>query len=206
MRVGAATAAAFRRWRYHDAISNHEGGKTMRRNTLVLGILLSLAAAGGAGAEVTAGEAFETLKGMAGTWRGTPEGSGDEAEAEAEAVSETVHEIEVSAAGTVVMETMAPGTAYEMINMYHLDGDDLVLTHYCAGGNQPRMRLDRAGSTVRRLIFEFDGGTNLDPATDHYIRSAELTLSEDGRLESAWTSWGAGEPAGGMTFHLARSE
>ena len=178
----------------------------MRRNTLALGILLSLAAAGGVGAEVTAADAFDTLKGMAGTWRGTPEGSGAEAAAEAEAVGEVVHEIEVSAAGTVVMETMGPGTDHEMINMYHLDGEDLLLTHYCAGGNQPRMRLDRDGSTARRLVFDFDGGTNLDPATDHYIRSAEITLSEDGKLVSAWTSWGGGGPAGGMTFRLARSQ
>lgn len=39
---------------------------------------------------------------------------------------------------------MQPGTDHEMINMDHLDCEDLVLTRYRAGGNQPRMRLDRA--------------------------------------------------------------
>ena len=178
----------------------------MKQKALFLGSLLAVAMVGGAAAEITAGDAFETLKGMAGTWRGTPEGSGAEAEAEAEAVGEVVHEIQVSAAGTVVMETMGPGTEHEMINMYHLDGDDLVLTHYCAGGNQPRMRLDRDSSTGQRLVFDFDGGTNLDPDADHYIRAAEITLTGDGGMVSAWTSWSAGEPVGGMTFHLARVE
>ncbi len=35
---------------------------------------------------------------------------------------------------------MYPGMEHEMTNMYTLDGNTLVMTHYCAGGNQPRMR------------------------------------------------------------------
>ena len=35
-----------------------------------------------------------------------------------------------------------------MINMYHMDGDDLVLTHYCAGGNQPTMKLNTENSSA----------------------------------------------------------
>lgn len=178
----------------------------MRGTTLALAILLLTASA--AAAEVTADEAFDILKGMAGTWESTPEGSGAEAEAEAEAAEagEVTHEFELSAAGTVVMETMAPGTRHEMINMYHLDGDDLVLTHYCAGGNQPTMRLDRETSTAERMVFDFTGGTNLDPATDHFIHDMELAIVADGRVESVWRSWGDGAPAATMTFHLARRD
>jgi hypothetical protein len=29
---------------------------------------------------------------------------------------------------------------YEMVTVYHLDGKKLVLTHYCSGGTQPRVR------------------------------------------------------------------
>ncbi|MDH3744269.1 MAG: hypothetical protein OES47_04105 [Acidobacteriota bacterium] len=154
---------------------------------------------------VDAQAAFDQLATLVGTWQGTPEGEGEEAEAEAEASGAVTHEIEVSANGTVVMETMNPGSPHEMINMYHLDGEDLLLTHYCAGGNQPRMRLNREASKLGDLVFDFDGGTNLDPETDHYIGGAQITLSE-GRLTSAWTSYGGGEKAGGMTFHLARAE
>ncbi len=117
-----------------------------------------------------------------------------------------VHEIQVSAAGTVVMETMNPGTEHEMINMYHLDNDDLVLTHYCAGGNQPTMRLDRDASTAERLVFDFTGGTNLDPATDHFIHDMELGIHADGKVESTWNSWGDGAKAATMVFHLTRAE
>jgi hypothetical protein len=178
----------------------------MKRAILALGILLLTAGVGPAAAELTADDAFATLKGMAGSWHGTPEGVGVEAEAEAEMAGEVVHKIEVSAAGTVVMETMGPGTDHEMINMYHLDGDDLVLTHYCAGGNQPTMRLDREASTAERMIFDFTGGTNLDPATDHFIHDMELGILGESKIESVWNSWGNGEKAATMIFHLARGE
>ena len=112
-----------------------------RMTTILMMILLSTAGAGVASAELSAEDAFATLKGMAGSWHGVPEGTGEEAEAEADTAGEAAFEIAVSAAGTVVMETMAPGTEHEMINMYYQDGNDLVLTHYCAGGNQPTMRL-----------------------------------------------------------------
>lgn len=153
--------------------------------------------------ELTAQTAFDQLKGLEGTWKGTPEGTG-EAKAEAEAAGPVVHEIQVSAAGSVVMETMGPGTEHEMINMYHLDGDDLRLTHYCAGGNQPQMKLNLQKSSAKTLIFDFVGGTNLNPAVDHHIHAAEIEMVDDDHLESIWQSWGEGKQQATMTFHLAR--
>lgn len=152
---------------------------------------------------IEARSAFERLKGLEGTWRGPTSGEG-EAEAEAAAVPEVEHQFRLAAAGTVVMETMGPGSAEEMINMYHLDGDDLVVTHYCAGGNQPRMRLNTEASSADRLVFEFDGGTNLDASVDHYIHDATLTFESDDALDSVWTAHGGGEPIGVMHFHLKR--
>ena len=156
-------------------------------------------------AEMTADAALQQLKSLEGTWIGTPEGAGDEAEAEAEATGTVTHVIEVSAAGTVVMETMQPGTDHEMINMYHLDGEDLRLTHYCAGGNQPQMKLDLRKSSPETLVFDFVGGSNLDPAVDHHIHAAEIGFVDRDHLESIWRSWGDGRQQATMTFHLARS-
>jgi hypothetical protein len=172
---------------------------------LVSVVILTSATASSAG-EITAAGVFDQLKSMSGTWKGPVEGDGEEAEQEAAAQMEAVHHFQVSAAGTVVMETMGPGTEHEMINMYHLDGDDLVLTHYCAGGNQPTMRLDRKASSESTLVFEFTGGTNLDPETDHHIHSAELKVIDADRVDSIWKGWSEGKPAATMTFRLARAE
>jgi hypothetical protein len=100
-------------------------------------LVLCLAAGTATADSVSGSDAFEQLKMLAGSWSGSATGEGEEAEAEAEMVDKVVHDFRVSAAGTVVMETMGPDSEYEMINMYHLDGDELVLTHYCSSGNQP---------------------------------------------------------------------
>jgi len=174
---------------------------------LALPVLVLLVALGsvepGLAGDLEAGAAFDRLKSLAGTWEGTPEAEG-EPEAEAAEMGGVKHVFEVSAAGTVVMETMEPDTDHEMINMYHLDGDELVLTHYCAAGNQPTMRLDRKTSTADKLVFEFTGGTNLDPAVDTHIHAAEIDLQGDDAMVSSWLSYADGKQAGKMTFHLAR--
>jgi hypothetical protein len=167
---------------------------------LILGTTLPATAGG-----VSAQDTFDQLATLAGTWTGSAEGEGEEAAAAAEEVGEIRHEFRVSAAGTVVMETMDPGGPHEMINMYHLDGEDLVLTHYCAGGNQPTMKLNREESTTANLVFDFTGGTNLDPATDPHIHSANLQIDGD-EMESMWYSYAGGEPAATMVFHLSRSK
>ena len=105
-------------------------------------------------------------------------------------------------AGTVVMERMFPGTAHEMISMYHLDGDDLVMVHYCAGGNRPKLKL--TSSEGGALSFDFAGGSNVDAAKDDHIHGAEIRLGDDGRLHEAWTGWSGGEEQGDMVMVLSR--
>lgn len=178
----------------------------MKKVALAAAWLLATSASVIAASELDAQAVFERLATLEGTWKGPLQGEGEEAEAEAATVTEAVHDFRVSAGGSVVMEIMAPGTQYEMINMYHLDGDDLLLTHYCSGGNQPRMRLNRQTSTMDNLLFDFDGGTNLDPATDTHIHSARIQWLDKDRIDSIWTGFSGGQEAGGMTFHLARGE
>ena len=169
----------------------------------VAAAILMLPAAASASEELTAQEAFERLKALAGTWEGSASGEGAEAAAEADATGNVVHEFEVTASGHVLMERMGPNTDYEMVNMYHLDGSDLVLTHYCSSGNQPRMKFNAATSAPNRLVFDFDGGTNLETAPSH-IHSAEIRLPSKDRLDSAWMAHEGAEEAGTMTFHLKR--
>lgn len=177
--------------------------RTMLRWTLLCTLALLIAAPLAAADGVDAHAAFEKLKTLEGSWSGTPSAD-DLPEGEAEVEKMTL-QFRVSAAGHVVMETMAPGTEHEMINMYHLDGDDLLVTHYCSGGNQPRMKLDRAGSSEALLVFDFLDATNMDAATDGHIHGLRLEIGDDG-LTSAWSSYAGGEPAGEMRMHLTRAD
>ena len=85
----------------------------------------------------------------------------------------------VTAAGSAVVETVFPGSAHEMVTVYHADGPDLVLTHYCMEGNQPRMRAKDARGP--RFEFAFDGGTNIDPKRDRHMHSAVVRARRRGR-------------------------
>ena len=109
----------------------------------------------------------------------------------------------VASGGSVVQETLFPGTPHEMISMYHMADGSLVMTHYCALGNQPRMKLDLRESSADRLVFAFDGGTNFDPAKDPHIHSGVIEIRGDA-LRNEWASWRAGKEARREVFFLQR--
>jgi len=141
--------------------------------------------------------AFEHLKSLAGTWQGQA-GHGQPGEA-------ATVTYRVASGGSVVEETLFPGTPHEMISMYHLADGQLVMTHYCAMANQPRMRLDTKASTPDRLVFAFDGGTNFDPAKDTHIHSGVVEWKGES-LHSSWTVYSGGKQAGQNDFVLQRSK
>jgi len=109
---------------------------------------------------------------------------------------------EVVSGGNTVMERMFPGSDNEMISMYYLEGDDLVMVHYCESGNQPKMELTSSQGGV--LTFDFIGGSNLDPAKDSHIHGARIRLAEDGSLQETWIGWDGGEKQGEMVMELTR--
>ena len=83
-------------------------------------------------AQTDAQKAFATLKTLPGTWEGT----GMEGRDSNMAVRV---DFKVTAGGSAVMSEILGHE--DMISMFHMDGDRLLLTHYCAVGNQPRMAL-----------------------------------------------------------------
>jgi hypothetical protein len=145
---------------------------------------------------VDANTAFNRIKTLAGTWkcdisdRHQAEGHQEKHPSESSVI------YKLTGAGSAVIETQFPGSDHEMVSVYHRDGDDLRMTHYCAAGNQPRVKLDRAMSTSKRLIFVFDGDTNLDPQKDMHIHGLEITFHDDGKVTSAWEACEGGKKAG----------
>ena len=73
--------------------------------------------------------AFDQLKALAGHWEGTT-ATGQKGEVTYEVISN----------GSVVMERLHPGNEPDMITMYTLDADRILVTHYCSAGNQPTMQ------------------------------------------------------------------
>lgn len=106
--------------------------------------------------------------------------------------------------GNVVMETLFPGTEHEMVTMYLVDGDELRLTHYCASGNQPRLKLDPKISAPDKLEFVFDGGSNLNPAKDMHMHAGRIVFKDKNHIESEWDGYVEGKKVGANRLVLSR--
>jgi hypothetical protein len=142
---------------------------------------------------------LEKIKKLVGTWVA--------ADDKGQPTDQVVSVFKLTAAGSAVHETIMPGTGHEMVSVYHADGRDVVMTHYCALGNQPKMKLDPA-STDKELKFVFAGGTNLDPAKDMHMHEGSIKWIDDDHIEWTWQGYKDGQAAKGhgISMKLVRKK
>ena len=152
--------------------------------TLLAAVTISTAAH----AATTDADAFASLKKLAGEWRGPAMMKG---------MPPSHSVFRVTGGGSAVQETIFGGTPMEMLSVYHMDKGRLVMTHYCMLGNQPHVKLNAHKSTATELVFDFAGGTNLNPRRDNHMHSLTLTLpAAKGAQKLSFTgvSWKDGKP------------
>jgi hypothetical protein len=127
-------------------------------------------------------QGFERLKALHGDWIDADGAFGEKGK-----VAVTYR---VTGGGHTVVETFPVGTPYEMVTVYHLEGDALVLTHYCNQNTQPRMRSSGLQGTT--LAFDYAGGTNIGPQTSH-MHSMRMEFLAADELRATWQNWKAGQ-------------
>jgi hypothetical protein len=172
------------------------GGKTkvLLAALVVVSALTASVAESGDEIAFDATTAFETLRKLDGEWEGTvksPDGP---------AVSV---EFAVTANDTTVMERLFKESPNEMINMYHMDGENLVLTHYCTLGNQPRMKFRRS-ETPGVIRFVFTGGGNMDPRRDLHMHTMMIRIVDSDHIETEWDMHADGKKVRTTGFVLER--
>jgi hypothetical protein len=86
--------------------------------------------------------------------------------------------------------------------MYALDGNSLVMTHYCAGGNQPRMRAEEL--VDGRLEFRSDGVGDFKAPDEPYMGAMTLVLLDADTIEERWTAFNQVEAGHSPAFTLKR--
>ena len=152
----------------------------MRASQLLcaLTIVAAIGSSAGANGGIDAKAAFAQLKQLEGVW---------EAKGKDGAVSRS--EFEITGNGTVLLErfsnTGLPGNG-RMATAYHLDGADLVLTHYCMADNQPVLRAERFDAAAKEIQFEFVRAGNLaTPNTGHMHRAMYRMVDAD-HFVTAW--------------------
>jgi hypothetical protein len=140
------------------------------RNAMLLILALATTTAW---AQSDAQKSFDKLKSLAGTWQGKdPAGRSVQVS------------YRVTSGGSALMSEIQGEE--DMITMFHLDGDRLLMTHYCGAGNQPRMKASTSpdGKTI---TFEFLDATNLaTPETGHMHRVVFNLIDANHHTEE-WT-------------------
>lgn len=120
--------------------------------------------------------AFDRIKALEGKWAGKT--------SEGKPLTTSFH---VTSGGSAVLQMLMEGMDHEMPTIYHMDGDRLMATHYCAAKNQPRMVLPAGAPSDGALRFQFLDVTNLaSPEAGHMRAVAFVFLSAD-RVRQEWT-------------------
>ena len=138
---------------------------------------------------------LDMLKRLEGTWVQVGE--------DGEPTDIIVSRCRSTAGGTAYVEENFPGTDHEMLTVYHVDGDQLLLTHYCVMGNAPRMAF-RPTDDPNVWKFVCDGhGTNLDEKDPHMHQGVFTWTGED-RFHGAWTMHAGGQAGQTVEIHAVR--
>jgi hypothetical protein len=137
-------------------------------------VMLALAfAATAAVAQTDAQKAFTTLKSLPGIWEGnSPKGP-------------VQVSFKVTAGGSAIMSEILGKE--DMISMFNLDGPNrLLLTHYCAVGNQPRMQAETSADG-KTITFTYLDATNLAAPDAGHMQKMVLTVLDANHHTEEWT-------------------
>jgi hypothetical protein len=135
--------------------------------------------------------AFTTLTNLAGDW-----------DLQMDGMKPQVVNLKVISAGSVLMESMANEN---MVTMYHLDKDHVMLTHYCSAQNQPRMQA-KISDDGKTFTFDFLDVTNLASPTAGHMRKMVLTIQDKDHFTEEWTYNQDGKDGEHGVFHLTRKK
>ncbi len=151
-------------------------------------------------------DSFARMKTLAGTWQGTVRASSAESpantlpnKAEPSPVAVTLR---VTSSGNALVHEMwnpqKPDDARNehAVTVFYLEGDRLMLTHYCDLGNRPLMaaRSLNAGKTL-----EFDLVGIAGALKEGYMNHVVFTQDDANRHTEEWTALLGGKP---MRFNL----
>ena len=155
----------------------------MRIRIVVLGLVALgsaalLLAAEEKQSKIAPSPAYDKMKTLVGLWEGTANEGGKPMPVSTR--------FQLIAGSSVLASWLGEGTPHEMVTMFHMDGNDLMATHYCAAHNQPRMVLV-SGGDPNRLVFKFKDGTNIQPEAIHMQQVAFIIDSPSHHIEE-WTS------------------
>src|ERR1700741_685918 len=167
-------------------------------------VLISLSTVGLAQSDAQKSDAqkwFDKLKTLAGSWEGHVTTVPPEADIEGKLVQATLR---VTSMGNALMHEMTgAGRPDDPITMLYLDGDRLLLTHYCDAGNRPRMvgKMSPDGKTVEFDFLDVSGSTQYG-----HMHHAVFTFLDANHHTEDWTYMNPGDKPVHARIDLRRTK
>lgn len=153
-------------------------------------------------------KSFTLLKSLAGTWQGSVTTDPPQPEMGNGALMEA--SLRVTSRGNAMVHEMKeagkpddPARYDHPLTMLYLDGDRLLLTHYCDAGNRPRMaaRTSPDGKTVEFDFLDVAGSTKYG-----HMQHAVFTIIDANHHIEEWTYLMPGDKAGRARIELRRAK
>ena len=142
----------------------------MKSRWVAVSLLTMLAAT--AFAAPDAQQSFDQIKKLSGSWEG-----------KTSAGMPVQVSFRVTARGSAVMSEIMGMEDDNMISMFNLDGQRLLMTHYCSAGNQPRMTAT-SSADGKTIAFDFLDATNVaGPEAGHMQHVVISVLDPDHHTE-----------------------
>jgi len=128
--------------------------------------ILSISISVRANDKIDISQIFSQMKSLVGVW-----------EKEGTINSQFNISFELTANDTTLIETWNYKGQKHSLTLYHLNGKNLMATHYCPQGNQPRLHLSN-DSTLNNISFSYIDATNLESLEDSHQHSLGFELYE----------------------------
>jgi hypothetical protein len=154
-----------------------------------------------AGHESPAAAALARLAALTGDWKGTAVWTGGRSGSYAMDATYST-----TGGGSAVVETLTQDGVPMMTTVYHADGPDLRMTHYCAARNQPRLKASKIDLTGGAIDFAFVDATNLSSRDAPHVTGLEVRFGDADHLTITFQFEGGGKPAREkISLHRARA-
>ncbi|HEV3222097.1 MAG TPA: hypothetical protein VGZ90_04425 [Puia sp.] len=127
-------------------------------------------------------EAFNSIKNLVGEWQGGFKWSGGRT-----TEGQMNARYYLTGNGTAVVEDLMNQGNIIMTSVYHLDGTELRVTHYCAAGNQPRLKASAFNSENKSVNFQLVDITNLTGPDAAHVKGIELRFTNIDKVTILFT-------------------
>lgn len=168
------------------------------RTLMVAGLCVLISLSGVAFAQSEAQKSFDKLKSLAGSWTGTYDGT------------PIYVSIRVTSTGNAIMHEMtgaekADADENHPLSVFYLEGDRLLLTHYCDVGNRPRM-VGKTSPDGKTVEFDFLDMADYSSAQGSHMDHAVFTMLDPNHHTEEWTAEREGKPpiVGHLDLHRTK--